>query len=114
MVYKNFHNIVNFFSSKVEYFAEVFAVQVLPCVVMFELFEEFSELVVVECIHLPEDSPGIEEIGLKTVRAIARFIIGFWLPFRTYCLCSFGALFNFFSYRIQFACDLTCHLFLRF
>ena len=88
--------------------------QVLPCVVMFELFEEFSELLVVVGIHLPEDSPGIEEIGLKTVRAVARFVIGFWLPFRTYCLCSFGALLNFFGYRILFACDLTCHLFLRF
>lgn len=88
--------------------------QVLPCVVMFELLEEISEILVVVGIHLPENSPGIEEIGLETVRTVARFVIGFWLLFRTYCLRSFGALLNFFSYSIHFACDLTCHLFLRF
>ena len=64
LLYKNFHHLVYLINREIEYFAEIFAVQVLLTTILLKCFKEFFELLAVEVVHLTEHSPSVEEIRL--------------------------------------------------
>ena len=108
-----FHNFVNFFDSKIEYFTEIFAVKVLLRLISLELLKELSKFLAVEVIHLSEYSPSVEEIRLQLVLCVWRFTFRFWLLFENCRLRNFRTLLDFFCYFGNLSNYFMFHLFFR-